>query len=154
MFYQTEQQSEKTLICIVEIDGQKFTVRDQGMLNIVGGQICEGLVDLAYPATPTLVPTRTPIPTPTPVSQVCWAVWENEVVVEVSGPNAMDICEEFYFSGFQLYSGTEAPWGLCRVDGREHVFRVSRPDDSGSWEDFGDADLGVCDWLWSESELP
>ncbi|KKL45011.1 hypothetical protein LCGC14_2359920, partial [marine sediment metagenome] len=95
------------------------------------------------------------IATGAPALEMCFAVWEYEVLLEIAGPSAWDVCEDLYASGFQLYGGIiEAPWSLCKIYVGENLFRVSRPLDNASWDDLGEADLGVCDWLWSESELP
>lgn len=44
-FYWSEPQREKPLICVVEYQGLKYTVRDQGLLYLVGNDICSKLTE-------------------------------------------------------------------------------------------------------------
>ena len=39
-YYDTPDQPTKPVICVVERHGLRFTVRDQGLFNLVGNQLC------------------------------------------------------------------------------------------------------------------
>ena len=42
-FYITEEQPTKPVICVVKIRKLTYTVRDQGLLNLVGNELCNRL---------------------------------------------------------------------------------------------------------------
>jgi hypothetical protein len=86
-FYRTDPQPEKDLICVVELHGLTYRVRDKGLLNVAGTSLCNSLSDQLRP------------PTSTPRPSCAVGVPEHDATIVVWGPRSRDTCSALVADG-------------------------------------------------------
>ena len=110
-YYESEPQDEKPLICVVELSGNKYTVRDQGVFNVVGTQICSQLTNLIPIPTVTFAPTsRSPV-------TCAVGVPDHDAMIEIRGQTANQLCQALVQNqGFESRSPDREMEVLCAYE--------------------------------------
>ena len=118
-YYRSESQQEKPLVCVVELQGLKYTVRDQGAFNLVGNAICSQLTDQIP------VPTLTAAPTSRTAVLCAVGVPDHDAMIEVNGQGARQSCELLVqTAGFEPRSPDPGMEALCTYEFTDGVWTV------------------------------